>query len=202
MNNLYFINFKNLNTLYIYLSEKNLKYTQHLLIKYIHLNTRTKKSRFLHSFVKEIISKQKGVNYHDIKIYINKLGKPMLDCGSYFSLSYSGDYAAIYIQNFNIGLDIEEINTSIIDKTLIHFVLSDKEIEYLTNSKEQDLCFFKLWTAKEAYLKYKGTGIINNLKKVDTLTLNKINLKYFKIHNCIVCVCSKNLINNIEVIYI
>lgn len=77
----------------------------------------------------------------------------------HFSISHSGDWVVIATGNAPVGIDIEKIRGGKFPVAQRFF--SDDEIQFLRGKtgKEADLWFFKLWTAKESYLKMTGTGL-------------------------------------------
>ncbi|KAJ2630024.1 hypothetical protein H4R22_002958 [Coemansia sp. RSA 1290] len=83
-----------------------------------------------------------------------------------FNISHDGDWViAGYTAQGFIGVDIAKIscpaNMTDIDyiKEFV-YQLSIKEMDYLVNSSQQTLLdFYRIWTAKEAYVKAIGAGI-------------------------------------------
>ena len=96
----------------------------------------------------------------------NKLGEDKLQ----FNLSHSYDLA-IYGVTYNcvIGVDIEHIRPILEIKKLAKRFFCSREYNYISllTSPELEKTFFKLWTAKEAYLKATGEGIGRGLDKVE-----------------------------------
>ncbi len=88
-------------------------------------------------------------------------GKPYLSNypGLFFNLSHSGHYAACAFYHKEVGIDVEQI-TPVRDE-LICKIATDEETAYLLSlpQKEKEEAFFRLWTAKESYLKYAGCGL-------------------------------------------
>ncbi|MCR5102099.1 MAG: 4'-phosphopantetheinyl transferase superfamily protein [Butyrivibrio sp.] len=79
----------------------------------------------------------------------------------HFSISHSGEYVACAFSDQEIGLDIQEERASNCDKIAARFY-SPSENEYLNSIKNADLRkheFFRIWSAKEAYIKFTGLGI-------------------------------------------
>ncbi|MCR4567060.1 MAG: 4'-phosphopantetheinyl transferase superfamily protein [Pseudobutyrivibrio sp.] len=87
-----------------------------------------------------------------------------------FSFSHTkGAVLAGITTNESIGVDIEEIKDAPFD--IMKMVFHPEEISYVTNqSKEtKTKAFFEVWTKKEAYTKCLGTGLVTNLKALNTL---------------------------------
>ena len=52
-------------------------------------------------------------------------------------------------------------------KLLIALFIRMKKI-YVISSKSPDIAFYEIWTQKEAYMKYKGVGLNDDLTLVNT----------------------------------
>ena len=90
-------------------------------------------------------------------------GKPYLknDRNFHFSISHTGNYAAVACAGSEIGMDIEQINRPLERRRIAEVVFTSEEGTYVFSSSDeavQRLRFAELWTAKESYLKYLGTG--------------------------------------------
>lgn len=101
-------------------------------------------------------------------------GKPYFTepplCGRvHFSISHSGAYRAVLFHDTEVGLDIEDLNIRAgftrerMERIAARF-FSEDETEYLTGNRDMGnddyiLTFFRLWTGKEAYIKYTGDGM-------------------------------------------
>lgn len=112
----------------------------------------------------------------------NSYGKPFIESPKlptplYFNLSHSVDAIAIAIsRDSEIGVDVERVRN--LDETEVkstsHLNISRSfftENEYRNivslNYDEGFLLFWKLWTLKEAYMKYRGMGLSLGLKCID-----------------------------------
>ena len=86
-------------------------------------------------------------------------GKPHLKNtnGIHFSISHSGNMALCAVHDKPVGADIECIR--LVDDSLARRIMSDEEWRVYQNSSEKNSLFFKVWTLKEAYLKFDGKGI-------------------------------------------
>lgn len=97
------------------------------------------------------------------KITLGEYGKPGFEesDGIYFNISHSKDFAICTFGNKNLGCDIEYIDEKRISTELIDRVLTESEKKYLDSIDKNKMTeeFFRIWTYKESYLKYKGVGI-------------------------------------------
>lgn len=105
-------------------------------------------------------------------------GKPALADGSYFfSISHCEDIVVAAVSASPIGIDVERIRE--ISPYVAKKYFSPEEQAYLFGHEPRDsdfehilspeakIRFFELWTAKEALLKCRGTGL-THLKSVNT----------------------------------
>lgn len=85
--------------------------------------------------------------------------KPYLpkEYGVQFSLSHSGSLAVCALYEQEIGVDAERIRP--VSLAFPKRVLTPREQQALRHAKNPELSFFRLWTAKESYLKYTGEGL-------------------------------------------
>ncbi len=115
--------------------------------------------------------KLKGLPFPE-KIFIGENGKPFID-GINFNISHSGTYAVCAVGDNVVGCDIEKIKEAKLKVAKRFF--SEKEYLFLneiTDEKERQDNFFKLWTMKESYLKAVGCGLRKPLNSfsVDVLS--------------------------------
>ena len=90
----------------------------------------------------------------------NEYGKPFIAGGPEFSISHCKNGIAVATDTQPIGIDIESIRHA--DEALVARTMNDEERKRI----HSDADFIRLWTRKEAYLKYLGTGIIDDLHHV------------------------------------
>jgi len=87
----------------------------------------------------------------DVSIIYDEKRKPFLSNGWNISISHSGDYVAIIInENEHCGIDIEKISNKV--ERIKHKFLNETDLKNITT--EQDLTIY--WGAKEALYKYYG----------------------------------------------
>jgi 4'-phosphopantetheinyl transferase len=102
----------------------------------------------------------------DISLEVGKWGKPRLSGStvSYdlrFNISHSADLAILAVcSGFEVGVDLEKIDTGIPCLNLARLFFSARELRELMSldDEEQRDAFFRCWTRKEAYLKGCGRG--------------------------------------------
>lgn len=137
--------------------------------------------------IKERILKDKLIDFIEeqeclkIEIIKDKKGKPFLkDNNLFINISHSYECVYIALCERNLGIDIEYINkydsNDKIDR-LKRKVFNDYDYEEYTN----DLSFIRTWTIKEAFLKYIGIGLVNDLENIEIDYKNKsVSYKEYK----------------------
>ncbi len=97
-------------------------------------------------------------------------GKPILPSGVYVSLSHSGNAVAAAVADAPVGIDVERVSPSprILPLAARFFPASDAARVEEAQKSEGDTAaareFFRLFTAKEAYLKCKDTTFPTAMK--------------------------------------
>lgn len=96
----------------------------------------------------------------------NEHGKPFLQeyPDLFFSISHCKEAAGCLVAGCPCGLDVECIRKAKPD--LVRHTMSPEETERIFSNPFPDIAFSHLWTQKEAVLKLKGTGIIDDLHSV------------------------------------
>lgn len=88
----------------------------------------------------------------------NTHGKPyLLRPGVHFNISHSGSMAMCAVHSQPVGVDIERVRD--VGAGVAARVLSPDEWRVYQDAPEKEDLFFKIWTLKEAYLKYRGIGL-------------------------------------------
>lgn len=93
-------------------------------------------------------------------------GKPYMEYGPHFSISHCRNALAVAIADSPIGIDVESIRRW--DAALVERTMNANEQALIAGDTDPARAFIRLWTHKEAFLKWKGTGIREEL--TDTLT--------------------------------
>ena len=127
-----------------------------------------------------------------------------------FNYSHSKNMAACVLASVEVGIDIERIRP-FQEKTARRFC-NEPEWRWLINQQNPDEAWIHIWTQKEACLKYTGTGIRTDLRKLDVspvlrhetkkVVLSEKEIKRqgylfsVKKENYIISVCSRERIEN------
>ena len=85
----------------------------------------------------------------------------------HFNYSHCRDVAVCVLSSARTGIDIETIRP-FHEQTARRFCC-DREWNWLEKQEDKDLAWIRVWTLKEAYVKYTGTGIRTNLSQIDML---------------------------------
>lgn len=114
------------------------------------------------------ISKLCGIEKSEIVFERTESGKPYVkNANAFFSISHSKEIVVCAVDGKEIGVDIEKVRDIDLDITRIACTEKDKKFVFSTKDRSEQLDrFFSVWTAKEAYFKFVGTGIIG-LKTID-----------------------------------
>ena len=145
------------------------------------------------AMLRQILSRYLNIAPTRMSFNYGEFGKPFLDSrrlnpeirNLHFNLSHSDDAALIAISGAGpIGIDVERIRGNMnIDGLAAHCFTSEERsaLEPLQGDAAVDL-FFRLWTAKEAYVKAIGRGLSQNPQSVQisvnvdsTVTLVTVN---------------------------
>lgn len=133
-----------------------------------------KRTVFGEMLAKKSLAQIAHIDAENIQIETGLNGKPYAkDIQMYFSISHSTQLVVCAVDSKPVGIDVEKIkrvNLSIAkrictdDDLVFLFGKMPEESDYSDNeNKDILLRFFKLWTAKEAYVKMKGSGIRDGL---------------------------------------
>lgn len=157
-----------------WLDERELKRASGFLKKTDQLNY--KLQRYL---IKTTLKKELGLD--NIKLDISSSGKPYLVSSNYhFNISHSKNHLLLGLNAMGpIGVDIEcpSPKRNILNLAKRLFNDSEQTRFFSLNKDEQIKYFYQIWTQKEAYLKYLGTGINQSLSKINFLEIRNIEIK-------------------------
>ena len=112
---------------------------------------------FIHYLLREKFS----LAEKDIKLLKTDSGKPYIEgLLVHFNLSHATDYVVCAMSDQEIGIDIEKIRAVNFKKIAKRFFCESEYEDLLAKKQPEQLnYFFQLWTLKESYLKWLGTGL-------------------------------------------
>lgn len=153
---------------------------------------------FLHEYIKSkdfelsLINEIKKTIFlqdEEIKICRDENGKPNLNIKDlHIGFSHSKNRIIFGYSKIKFGIDIENIrNISHFGDRFFKKVLTEEEYKFLFyESKSFNRDFIKIWTKKEAYLKYLGIGIRTYLNKINSFNL--VDIYTFEIEDFIISI--------------
>ena len=102
----------------------------------------------------------------DLEMDFNEHGKPFLKNhpNIYFNLSHCKNGIAVAVDFAPIGIDIESFRKDSV--ALVRRTMNAAETEWILSTSASIEMFARFWTQKEAVLKLRGTGIIDDLHYV------------------------------------
>ena len=105
-----------------------------------------------------------GIN--DLEMNQTEHGKPYLIRYPevHFNLSHCKNGIAVVMDASPVGIDIESFRKA--DDALLRRTMNAEELENIHQSENPTETFIAYWTKKEAVLKLRGTGIVNDLHSV------------------------------------
>jgi len=110
--------------------------------------------------LRHILHKDFSYKNEEIEILKGDKGKPYVKGSSiHYNISHAGDYVACAFSKQEIGIDVEQIKE--IDFKIAKRFFSTCEYEDLLAKKTDERLdyFFTLWTLKESYIKWLGSGL-------------------------------------------
>lgn len=110
-------------------------------------------------------------------------GKPRIAVQEHFhyNLSHSGLRVAIAWGSSPVGVDVQQMLPDVKTEELAKRFFTADEQAYLFEQPEQTaLRFYQVWTGKESYLKYLGTGLKKSLTSFSVLDPEIARLLQFR----------------------
>lgn len=125
--------------------------------------------------LRHVLSHSLDVHPEKIRITLGEFGRPELDPQQddlSFNLSHSAEFSVIALSKTDrVGIDMELIKDDIDSLDVGRSVLSGREMDLLRQSDGDVDLFFRLWTAKEAVLKWLGSGFSKDPKSISLHSL-------------------------------
>ena len=138
------------------------------------------------------------IDYLGEEKILNKNGKESFKyLNVKYNISHSDTMCVCGIYNDEIGVDCENINNKGNCLNIAKRFFTENEYRHILSSENETEEFTRIWTMKEAYIKYTGKGFAIPLKTFecipngDTVNLNGASVKTYRILNTFVSVCAK-----------
>lgn len=120
------------------------------------------------ALARQAVAEHCGVAPEHICFAADELGKPYaVGLEVYFNVSHSGEYVLCAVDAAPVGVDIQQIRP--VSSHMMAKVCTPEELSFVWGTvppragtvADPDVLrrFFTVWTDKEAWLKYRGTGI-------------------------------------------
>lgn len=125
-----------------------------------------KQSVIAYMLLKRLLEKCYGISSNPVFIE-GEHGKPVMaeHKNIHFNMSHCQKAVACVVDDNPIGIDIENIPETL-REGLCEYVFDKEELTMIHNAENPQIEFARLWTMKESYVKFTGTGIFgsNQLK--------------------------------------
>ena len=92
-----------------------------------------------------------------LEVICGEGGKPALQDGPEFSLSHSGERVLCALSDEAVGADLQQLRPC--NPALARRFFTGAEEAWLEEQRERDQAFSLLWSLKESYVKFLGSGI-------------------------------------------
>ena len=129
-----------------------------------------------------------------LSVSTTKRGKPFLPGREdlHFNLSHSGRWVVIAWSDRPVGIDVETVQMDESKESLARRFFHQDEQDYLfyADGQERGHRFFEIWTKKESYLKYLGTGIDRPLNSFCVFQLPEVIFHCYRFEDAVVTLCS------------
>lgn len=152
--------------------------------------------------LRQLLAGYLQINPQTVKFAYGDRGKPYLDLEHnhlQFNLAHSQEYALYgFSYNYPLGVDLEYLREMPDAAKIAQRFFTPQEFQLIDclQGKQQQEVFFKLWTAKEAYLKATGTGLSGSLNGIDiglkktepclkSIQGNVEAVKWWSMHPCV-----------------
>lgn len=118
----------------------------------------------------------------DIVPVRSEQGKPYLPDREdfHFNLSHSGNWVAVAWSNRPVGVDVERLRMDAAKERIARqFFRSDEQAYvFAADGEKRAKRFFRIWTMKESYLKYRGCGLTVSLNSFSVLKPGALDVEF------------------------
>lgn len=108
----------------------------------------------------------------DYRIERNNCGKPYIRDRKdfFFNLSHSGRYVVIAYGASEVGVDVQQHSDANIKAMAKRWFAPDEQAYVCKDTPGMQQRFFEIWTGKESYLKFLGTGLRTDMRRFSILS--------------------------------
>ncbi len=164
-----------------------------------------KLSLYSELLIRQIVCHNYNLKNDKVNFEYNKFGKPhLLNIPNFhFNISHTQCALIVATHSSSIGIDIEELSSidSNIEADLVkRFFCIDERNYIFKSSASMDKRFWEVWTKKEAYLKFLGTGLNIPLNSFSIFSTN-ISSKMHTVQkdNFVISLCTCKSVPNITI---
>ena len=114
--------------------------------------------------LKMALQREYGITENPLFEY-GEHGKPLLAGHPeiHFNLSHCREAVVCAVSRQPVGIDVESVREY--KESLARYTMNEAELAEIAAAERPDVAFTRLWTMKEARLKWSGEGLSNNLKE-------------------------------------
>lgn len=141
---------------------------------------------------------RQALNLSEFTAERDEWGKPHIQGREdfHYNLSHSGRWVVIAYGASPVGIDVERIRMDAGKEKIARRHFTPEEQTYLFSAGEEAKAerFFQIWTAKESYLKYLGTGLqrsLNSFSVVPDGTHLGVRFSGRLLGDCYMTVCTR-----------
>jgi len=122
---------------------------------------------------------QKRGSLGEVQIEYNEFGKPFIqgEEGFLYNVSHAGKWVVIAYGDVQVGVDIEKICNEQDDMPINMFAQEERAYINEVMTIDRVKRFTQMWTLKESYVKYLGTGLSTDLNSFSILVDDIIKVK-------------------------
>lgn len=117
---------------------------------------------------------QRALGRDDFEVIYNEYGKPRIKDAPdfHYNLSHAGDWVVIACGDGPVGVDVERVDWNDGKARIARRFFAPDEQDYVFGGggEGSGRRFFEVWTAKESFLKYLGTGLGRSMTSFSVVT--------------------------------
>lgn len=101
---------------------------------------------------------------------VNRKPELKQPCGWHFNVSHAGNWILIALGTVSVGVDLDWVNPDFPFHDVLKSSFSPSEQRHIETCPDARLCFYQLWTRKEALVKATAKGMGDAFDQVPSLT--------------------------------